>query len=67
MHCKRLEILIGDVGGAEVTKRNINSRDLLTLINPLREKTIRETLLSTFSDHDFLLGEEDVPPLLARR
>jgi myo-inositol-1(or 4)-monophosphatase len=66
MHRKRLEILIGDVGGAEVTERNVNSRDLLTLIDPLCEKMIRETLLSTFSDHNFL-GEEDVPPLLARR
>jgi myo-inositol-1(or 4)-monophosphatase len=66
MHRKRLEILIGDVGGAKVTERNVNSRDLLALIDPLCEKTIRETLLSTFSNHNFL-GEEDVPPLLARR
>jgi myo-inositol-1(or 4)-monophosphatase len=66
MHRKRLEICIGDVGGAKVTEHNVKSCDLLTLIDPLCEKMIQETLSSTFSDHDFL-GEEDVPPLLARR
>jgi myo-inositol-1(or 4)-monophosphatase len=55
------DIIIGNAGGAEVTERKANSRDLLTLIDPLCEKTIRETVLSTFFDHDFL-GEEDVPP-----
>lgn len=55
------DIILGNAGGAEVTKRKANSRDLLTLIDPLCEKTIRETVLASFPDHDFL-GEEDVDP-----
>ena len=55
------DIILGNAGGAEVTKSKANSRDLLTLIDPLCEKTIRDTVLATFADHDFL-GEEDVPP-----
>mmetsp|Transcript_12928 Transcript_12928/g.19011 ORF Transcript_12928/g.19011 Transcript_12928/m.19011 type:complete len:313 (-) Transcript_12928:138-1076(-) len=55
------EIILGNAGGAEVTKCKANSRDLLTLIDPLCEKTIKETILAAFPDHDFL-GEEDVPP-----
>jgi len=55
------EIILGNASGAEVTNRKANSRDLLTLIDPLCEKTIKETVLETFPDHDFL-GEEDVPP-----
>ena len=55
------DIILGNAGGAEVTERKANSRDLLTLIDPLCEKTIRETVLATFPTHDFL-GEEDVAP-----
>lgn len=55
------EIILGNAGGAEVTKSKANSRDLLTLIDPICEKTIRETILETFPNHDFL-GEEDVSP-----
>lgn len=55
------DIILGNAGGAEVTERKANSRDLLTLIDPLCEKTIRTTVLDRFPDHDFL-GEEDVPP-----
>ena len=55
------EIILGNAGGAEVTKCKANSRDLLTLIDPLCEKTIKETVLKTFPSHDFL-GEEDVMP-----
>jgi myo-inositol-1(or 4)-monophosphatase len=55
------DIILGNSGGAEITKSKANSRDLLTMIDPLCEKTIRETVLATFGDHDFL-GEEDVPP-----
>lgn len=44
-----------------ITKTKDSSRDLLTLIDPLCEKTIRTTILETFPTHDFL-GEEDVPP-----
>lgn len=54
-------IILGNADGAEITKNKANSRDLLTLIDPLCEKTIRETVLQKFPDHDFL-GEEDVPP-----
>lgn len=32
------QIIIGNAGGAEVTERKANSRDLLTLIDPLCEK-----------------------------
>lgn len=35
------EIILGNAGGAEVTKSKANSRDLLTLIDPLCEK-VRE-------------------------
>ncbi len=34
---------------------------MLTLIDPLCEKIIKETVLETFPSHDFL-GEEDVAP-----
>ncbi|GAX15064.1 myo-inositol-1(or 4)-monophosphatase [Fistulifera solaris] len=54
-------IILGNAGGAEITERKANSRDLLTLIDPLCEKTIRETILESFPHHSFL-GEEDVPP-----
>lgn len=55
------DIILGYDGGAEVTKVKANSRDLLTLVDPLCEKTIRDTVLDSFPDHKFL-GEEDVPP-----
>jgi myo-inositol-1(or 4)-monophosphatase len=55
------EIILGNAGGAEVTERKANSRDLLTLIDPLCEKTIRETVLARFPDHNFL-GEEEAAP-----
>ncbi|KAL3775799.1 hypothetical protein ACHAW5_002295 [Stephanodiscus triporus] len=45
----------------EVSKTKANSRDLLTLIDPLCEGTIRDAILESFPHHDFL-GEEDVPP-----
>jgi hypothetical protein len=83
------DIIIGNAGPTEVTQRKANSRDLLTLIDPLCEKVrpsftwlalpylapqlsacffcfvtfqvIKETVLASFPDHDFL-GEEDVLP-----
>lgn len=55
------EIIISNSSGADVTKTKANPRDLLTLIDPLCEKTIKETVLADFPNHDFL-GEEDVPP-----
>ena len=55
------QIILGNAGGAEVTKNKANSRDLLTLIDPLCEKTIKETVEASFPDHNFL-GEEDVAP-----
>lgn len=36
------DIILGNAGGADVTKCKANSRDLLTLIDPLCEK-VRET------------------------
>jgi myo-inositol-1(or 4)-monophosphatase len=41
-------MLVGNFGGAEVTERTVNSRDLLTLIDTLCKKTVQETILSTF-------------------
>lgn len=32
------EIIIGNAGGAEITEKKANSRDLLTMIDPLCEK-----------------------------
>ena len=55
------EIIVSNSGGADITKTKANPRDLLTLIDPLCEETIKETVLSAFPTHDFL-GEEDVPP-----
>lgn len=55
------DIIIGNSGGAEVAERKANSRDLLTLIDPMCEATIRDTVFDKFPDHDFL-GEEDVSP-----
>ncbi|EJK58629.1 hypothetical protein THAOC_21233 [Thalassiosira oceanica] len=59
------DIIIGNKSGAEVTKTKANPKDLLTEIDPLCEKTIREAVAKSFPDHDFL-GEEDVS-LLGRR
>ena len=55
------DIILGNKDGAEVTKVKANSRDLLTLIDPLCEQTIRDTILNQYPNHEFL-GEEDVPP-----
>jgi myo-inositol-1(or 4)-monophosphatase len=55
------DIIASNSGGADVTKTKANPRDLLTMIDPLCEETIKETVLSAFPTHDFL-GEEDVPP-----
>ena len=54
-------IILEHARGADVTKNKANARDLLTEIDPLCERTIQETVLSSFPDHVFL-GEEDVPP-----
>jgi len=55
------DIILGNAGGADVTNCKANSRDLLTLIDPMCEAVIKETVLATFPHHDFL-GEEDVAP-----
>jgi hypothetical protein len=34
------EIILGNAGGAEVMERKANSRDLLTLVDPLCEKVL---------------------------
>ena len=54
-------IIAENASGAAITERKANSRDLLTEIDPLCEKTIREVVLKAFPGHEFL-GEEDVPP-----
>lgn len=55
------DIILGNASGAQVSERKANSRDLLTLIDPLCERTIRDTILEQFPHHKFL-GEEDVLP-----
>uniref|UniRef100_A0A7S2U633 Inositol-1-monophosphatase n=1 Tax=Attheya septentrionalis TaxID=420275 RepID=A0A7S2U633_9STRA len=55
------DIIVGNAAGVEVEKTKANSRDLLTIIDPLCEKTIREIVLANFPSHEFL-GEEEVPP-----
>jgi Archaeal fructose-1,6-bisphosphatase and related enzymes of inositol monophosphatase family len=47
------EIIVSNAGGADVTKTKANPRDLLTMIDPLCEKAIRETVLEVFPSHDF--------------
>lgn len=54
-------IILENSKGAEVKKTKANSKDLLTLIDPMCEGIIKETVLKQFPTHDFL-GEEDVPP-----
>jgi hypothetical protein len=44
------EIILGNAGGAEVTERKANSRDLLTLIDPLCEK-VRQSYTSQTHRH----------------
>ncbi len=39
------DIILGNAGGAEITERKANSRDLLTLIDPLCEKVCRPFLM----------------------
>lgn len=48
--------------GNDVKSQNkANARDLLTEIDTLCERTIRDTVVAAFPEHAFL-GEEDVPP-----
>jgi len=44
-----------------IERSKANSRDLLTLIDPLCEQTIQDVISATFPSHRFL-GEESVPP-----
>ena len=55
------DIIVNYKGGAEVTKTKFNSKDLLTMVDPMCEKIIRETILESFPSHS-ILGEEDVAP-----
>eukprot|EP00980_Cylindrotheca_fusiformis_P004499 scaffold961_cov122-Cylindrotheca_fusiformis.AAC.7 len=47
--------------GSTVVEKKSTSRDLLTLIDPLCEKAIREKIVDNFPDHG-ILGEEAVAP-----
>ena len=58
---KAAKIIAENSDGASVVETKSTSRDLLTLIDPLCEKVIRETVQTAFPDHAFL-GEEGVPP-----
>jgi len=55
------DIIVGYKGGVDILNRKANSRDLLTEIDPLCEKTIRETVLEAFPSHSFLGEEETLP------
>lgn len=55
------DIIVNYKGGAEVTKTKANSKDLLTMVDPMCEKIIREIILERFPSHS-ILGEEDVAP-----
>jgi myo-inositol-1(or 4)-monophosphatase len=43
------DIILGNAGGADVLKSKANSRDLLTLIDPLCEKVERNIIISGFA------------------
>jgi hypothetical protein len=47
------DIILGNAGGAEITKSKANSRDLLTLIDPLCEK-VREKSIKIHVDHNMV-------------
>jgi hypothetical protein len=46
------EIILGNAGGAEVTERKANSRDLLTLIDTLCEKVCTSVTIHTSTYHN---------------
>jgi myo-inositol-1(or 4)-monophosphatase len=48
------DIIIGNAGGAEVTERKANSRDLLTLIDPMCEKVREDSLCNHFCNHRWI-------------
>jgi hypothetical protein len=50
------EIILGNAGGAEVTERKANSRDLLTLIDPLCEK-VRSLAIYNSHTHRHIIAE----------
>ncbi|KAL3934953.1 MAG: hypothetical protein SGBAC_009430 [Bacillariaceae sp.] len=54
-------IIRENAGGSTVVEKKSTSRDLLTLIDPLCEKAIREKIAGYFPDHG-ILGEEEVEP-----
>eukprot|EP00929_Paragymnodinium_shiwhaense_P073909 TRINITY_DN37780_c0_g1_i1.p1 TRINITY_DN37780_c0_g1~~TRINITY_DN37780_c0_g1_i1.p1 ORF type:complete len:344 (+),score=64.91 TRINITY_DN37780_c0_g1_i1:28-1032(+) len=56
------ELILQYRGGAEVTQRKANARDLLTEVDPLCEEAIRSEIRTAFGDSHDILGEEDVPP-----
>eukprot|EP00934_Nitzschia_sp_Nitz4_P000794 Nitzschia sp. Nitz4//scaffold31_size150131//43543//44638//NITZ4_002817-RA/size150131-processed-gene-0.128-mRNA-1//-1//CDS//3329547626//794//frame0 len=55
------EIILEHTNGSPVVETKSTSRDLLTTVDPLCEKVIRETIQNAFPPHDFL-GEEGVEP-----
>jgi len=58
---KAVAIIAKNAQGAKVQETKSTSRDLLTLIDPMCETAIRETVMAMFPDHLFL-GEEGVEP-----
>lgn len=53
------EIIAENSQGADVLETKSTSRDLLTRVDPMCEKTIKETV-STYFPHHLFLGEEGV-------
>ncbi|KAL3920755.1 MAG: hypothetical protein SGILL_003099 [Bacillariaceae sp.] len=58
---KACEIIRKNSEGADVVSKKSTGRDLLTMVDPLCEAAIRETIQTAFPEHSFL-GEESVPP-----
>ncbi|CAJ1958638.1 unnamed protein product [Cylindrotheca closterium] len=54
-------IIRENADGSAVVEKKSTTRDLLTLIDPLCEKAIREKVVENFPDHG-ILGEEEVKP-----
>jgi myo-inositol-1(or 4)-monophosphatase len=59
---KACDVIRQHSDGADVVSTKSTGRDLLTLIDQLCEKVIRETIENNFSVGHWILGEESVPP-----
>lgn len=58
---KAAAIIAENSSGSAVVELKSTNRDLLTLIDPLCEQAVRETITQHYPEH-YILGEEGVPP-----